>query len=50
MATVHIVNIQNQNDKHGFARPGEPYPRPYVTLNDGQAMSYKKWMDAGSPA
>jgi hypothetical protein len=50
MATVHIVNIQNQADKHGFSRPGEPHPRPYVTLQDGRTMTYKEWMDAGQPS
>lgn len=41
MATVHIVRIENQDDMAGVARPGEPYPRPFVTLLDGRTMTYK---------
>ena len=47
MATIHI---QNMKDQDGVARPGEPYPRPYVTLIDGRTMTYKEWMDAKQPA
>lgn len=46
MATIHTVK---PCDKDGVTRPGEPYPRPYVTLKDGRTMTYKQWMDAGTP-
>jgi hypothetical protein len=47
MATVHI---QKPGDVEGGTRPGEPHPRPYVTLQDGRTMTYKEWMDAGQPS
>lgn len=46
MATIHTYK---PGDTDGVARPGEPYPRPYVTLKDGRTMTYKEWTDAGQP-
>jgi hypothetical protein len=44
MATVHYPKAGH---KEGEKLPGEPLPRPYVTLRDGTVMAYKEWFDKG---
>lgn len=44
-----LIHIPKAGDQEGVVRPGEPLPRPYVTLTDGTVMSFKDWEDKGRP-
>jgi hypothetical protein len=46
MATVHVLKA---GEAEGSQRPGDPLPRPYVTLEDGTVMSFTDWTKKGQP-
>jgi hypothetical protein len=41
--------IKGKFPPEGTIRPGEPLPRPFVTLNDGTVMTWKEWDAKGMP-
>lgn len=51
MATVHIASpVNGKYPPEGTILPGEPFERPYVTLNDGKVMTFAEWSAKGNPA
>jgi hypothetical protein len=49
MATVHIVHDTDVQGITIIKRPNEPYPRPWVALQDGTTMTYLEWQSKGKP-